>query len=131
MPKKLINFQEVFEGQRQDYLAAKHSRFVPRLTGVDFMGSGADFHYRKERDYLHMLERARDFERNDYVVGAGLNRLVSNVMQDGFTPDPSTGSDELNKALKSDGLLGQSLLTLATVKANSTFIKSSVWYCDR
>ncbi|MEL7336907.1 MAG: phage portal protein, partial [Planctomycetota bacterium] len=91
---------ESFAELRQAYQAAQDSRFTPRLTGVNRMGSGADFHYANERHYLHMVERSRDFERNDMIVGQGIRRLVANVMQDGFTPDPFTSDSDLNARLK-------------------------------
>jgi len=94
------NMAEVFADLRQDFRAAKTTRFTPQLTGVSAMGSGADYHYRMEYQYLHMVERARHFERNDAVVGQGIRRLVSNVVQDGFHPDPKTGNPDLDDALK-------------------------------
>lgn len=94
------NLAEVYAELRQDFRASKNSRFTPQLTGVSSMGSGADYHYRIEYQYLHMMERARHFERNDPVVGQGIRRLVSNVVQDGFHPDPYTGDVELDAAYK-------------------------------
>ena len=40
-----------------------------------------------------MQEVANDIDRNDVIVGAAINRLVANVVQDGFEPQPKTGSD--------------------------------------
>lgn len=94
------SFQQSFTELRNDYRAAKQTRFTPRLTGVSANGSGADYHYKNEYQYLHMIERSRHWERNDPVVGQGIRRLVSNVIQEGFTPDPDTGDKELDKALK-------------------------------
>lgn len=85
---------------RSDFRASHDSRFMARLTGVHHLGSGADYHYRYERDYLHMLERARHYERDNPVVAQGIGRLASNIIQDGFQPDPKTGSEDLNKAIK-------------------------------
>lgn len=98
--KPSSNMAEVYAELRQDFRAAKNTRFTPQLTGVSAMGSGADYHYRMEYQYLHMIERARHFERNDAVVGQGIRRLVSNVIQDGFHPDPKTGDDDLDAAFK-------------------------------
>lgn len=94
------NVATMYAEMRSEFRAAKASRFSSQLTGVSPMGSGADYHYRVEYQYLHMVERARHFERNDPVVGQALRRLVSNVVQDGFLPDPSTGNDELNTIFK-------------------------------
>ncbi|MEO1526727.1 MAG: phage portal protein [Planctomycetota bacterium] len=85
---------------RSDFRASQDSRFMARLQGVNPTGSGADFHYRSERAFLHMMERARYYERDEPVIGQGLSRLSANVIQEGFTPDPSTGSSDLNARLK-------------------------------
>lgn len=92
---------ESFAGLRSDYRAAKDTRFQSRLSGVASMGSGADYHYRNERQFLHMMERARHYRRNDAIVGQGIRRLVANVIQDGFNLDVTTGDDGLNAELKS------------------------------
>ncbi len=88
---------EIFEGMRSDYRAAKESRFVARLTGVDPNGSGADYHIRN--GYLKIIERARAAERNDPVIGAALTRLTSNVVGTGSWIDPQTGDPELDSVL--------------------------------
>jgi lambda family phage portal protein len=90
---------DTFDRMRADYSMAKTGRFRRRLTGVHVMGSGADYHYRTEPHFLRMIEQAREYDRNDMVVGAGVTRLVQNVMQDGFRLDVRTGDDELNAAI--------------------------------
>ncbi len=62
-------------------------------------GSAADWHYRNERDYLHMVERARAFDRNNMIVPQAVTRLINNVLQDGMKLDPQTGDDDLNAAI--------------------------------
>lgn len=89
-----------FEAIRADYDMAKESRFRRRLTGYSPMGSGADYHYRSESDFLKMMELARSIDRNDIVVGQGVTRLVDNVLQGGFKLDPETGDADLDKILK-------------------------------
>jgi len=90
---------DLFREARADYNAAKTSRFRASPTGVSPSGSSADYHYRSEYDYLRMVERARfDFRNNAYVAQA-VRRLVDNVVQQGFTCDPDTGSDEANDIL--------------------------------
>jgi len=99
--KKLTDAMRDLQGEfRADYRAGKTSRFVPRLVGVDPAGSGADYHYRSEREFLHVIERSRDYERNDCIVRSGLDRLTANVLQEGFNPDPKTGNKELDSRLK-------------------------------
>ena len=63
------------------------------------MGSGADYHYRSEADYLRIIEYARDLDRNDCVVGQTVSRAVENEIQDGFTLSPLTGDPAINKDL--------------------------------
>ena len=84
-----------------DYYAAENNRYMPTPRGVAAMGSGADYHYRTESQYLRMLERARWIDRDNMVVGQGVTRLVANIVQDGFTLDVETGDDGLDADLKS------------------------------
>ena len=105
MPRKEEKFSlaGAFNDLRADFRAGKDSRFVSRLTGVNRAGSGADYHYRSETQWLHMLERARHYQRNDQVVGQGIRRLVANVVQDGFRLDVNTGDvGSLDTDLKED-----------------------------
>jgi lambda family phage portal protein len=88
-----------YEELRNDYNAAKSSRYRRNRTGVGPIGRTADYHYRSEGDYLRILELSRDFVRNDPIVGQGLRRLVHNVLRDGFKADPQTESTELNAYL--------------------------------
>lgn len=91
---------EAFYDLKSEFRMGTDSRFHSRLKGVDPSGSGADYHYRSERQWLHMLERARFYRRDDQVIAPAVRRLVANVVQDGFTLDVQTGDDELNLALK-------------------------------
>lgn len=88
-----------FDGLKSDYTGVKRSRLKRVQTGLPQSGSHADYHYRSEADYLRLMEIARDFERNDAVVGQGINRLTANVIQGGFTLDVQTGDDDINKHL--------------------------------
>lgn len=88
-----------FDTLRNDYQAAKSSRFRRRRTGVSPMGSGADYHYRSEADYLRIMEQARDMDRNDVVVGQTIDRACINTVQDGFTNDPQTGDKKIDQDL--------------------------------
>lgn len=102
MPRAKPSLSGVFNELRADFRAGKDTRFVSRLTGVNAMGSGADYHYRVESEWLHMLERARHYQRNDQVVGQGIRRVVANIVQDGFRLDPQTGDDQLDARIKDD-----------------------------
>jgi capsid protein len=63
------------------------------------MGSGADYHTRNSTSHVRITELSRDFDRNNLVVGQGIDRLVSNVVREGFTFDPRTGNDDANAIL--------------------------------
>jgi capsid protein len=89
-----------FDAFRADYDMAKESRFRRRLTGFSPMGSGADYHYRSEADFLKMMELARAMDRNDVIIGQGVTRLVDNVIQGGMRIDPDTGDDGADAVLK-------------------------------
>ncbi len=90
---------EAFGDLRSDYQAARSSRFRRRRTGVSPTGSGADYHYRSESDYLRLMEQARDMDRNDVVVGQTVNRAVGNTIQDGIALDTQTGDPMLDADL--------------------------------
>ena len=96
----LGNFTDAFTRLRADYNASKNDRFRRRRAGVGAVGRPADYHYASEGDYLRMMELSRDVDRNDRVVGQGINRLVDNVIQSGIKLDPQTGDDDLNAELK-------------------------------
>lgn len=85
-----------FEDLRNDYSAAKTSRFRRKRTGVSATGSGADYHYRNDADFLKILEVARDMDRNDTIVGHLVNRAVDCTIHGGLTLDPQTGNEKLN-----------------------------------
>jgi len=91
---------DCFVDAQSDYAAAKASRYRRRRTGVSPMGSGADYHYRSESDYLRLLEEARDFDRNDVIVGQTIDRAVDNIVQGGFTLDVDTGDKQLDDAIE-------------------------------
>lgn len=87
-------------GVQNNYDAAQRTRLRRQRTGISVDGSGADYHYRNESDYLRMMELARDIDRNDEIVGQGLTTLIANLVSVGFRVRPNTGSDELNVELR-------------------------------
>lgn len=88
-----------FQDMKSDYAAAKQSRFRRQRTGIYTNGSGADYHYRSDADYLRMMEYARDMDRNDAVIGQMIDRAVMNTVQGGMVPDPDTGNAEANQII--------------------------------
>jgi len=90
---------EASEDIRADYNAAKVTRLNRSRPGIAPTGSGADYHYRSESDYLRLLEFARAMDRNDTVIGQMLDRAVTNTVQDGMRLDPDTGDKKLDADL--------------------------------
>ena len=100
MPRvKNVSLPQLFGEARSDYAASKESRFRRRRQGVPVSGSGGDYHYRNDGDYLKILEYARDMDRNDMILGQMVDRAVTNEIGDGFRLDPRTGDDKLNMLL--------------------------------
>ena len=92
-------FLGVFAGMGADYKAAKTDRNMRQPRGLPMTGSAADWHYRRDRDLLVMMERCRHLDRDDGLIGQGVGRAVDNTIQDGFVLDPNTGDDKVNKDL--------------------------------
>jgi capsid protein len=97
--KKAKNLAESFQQTRADYEMSKNSRFVRRRTGLAAKGSSGDYHIRSESQYYDSIEKCRDMDRNDAVVGQIVDRAVANVIQDGMTLEPQTGDKKLDRAL--------------------------------
>lgn len=85
---------------KANYSAAQSNRFRRMRTGISSTGSGADYHLRDENQYLELIEYARDMDRNDTVVQPIADRVVNNVIQDGFRLDPQSGSKDYDDAVK-------------------------------
>ena len=96
----LPDISGAFADLRSDYDAARDSQFTRRRQGIHPNGSGADYHYRHERDWLKILELARDIDRNDLLVGQGVDRVVDNVVQTGIVRDAQTGDKEADEILE-------------------------------
>jgi lambda family phage portal protein len=88
-----------FENLVSDYRMSRESRFVRRRSGLPANGDSADWHYRTEAHYYRDIEKARDMDRNDAIVGQTVDRAVANIVQDGFTIDPKTGSKSVDSEL--------------------------------
>lgn len=82
-----------------DYDMSRDSRYNPRRYGLAPMGGPADYHYRVETDYYTDIEKARDLDRNNSIIGTCLDRSVANIVQSGFKLDPQTGSKRLDALL--------------------------------
>ncbi len=96
-----VSVTDAFESIRAGYDMSRDSRFVRRRTGLAPNGDTADWHYRTESLYYKDIEKARDMDRNDAIVGQTVDRAVVNIVQDGFTLDTKTGDKKLDADLKS------------------------------
>jgi lambda family phage portal protein len=94
------SFRDMKEEVRADYNAARYSSFRRVRTGVAPMGSGADWHYRMQVDWLKILEQSRDMDRNDAIVHRLLDVATVNTIQDGFGLDVNTGDPKLDVELR-------------------------------
>lgn len=91
---------DAFERMYQGYAATRPSRLRSDPVDLPWRGAGPDYHYgRDEFKFLKLVEMCRDFERNEPVIQAAFNRLVANVIGPGFTLDPRTGDQEVDKRL--------------------------------
>jgi len=93
-------FRDLRNEFRADYAIGENSRFMPSPRGIASSGSGADYHYRSEPRFLRAIERARHYDRNDMVVGQGVNRLCANLLQTGYNLSVGTPDEKLNADLE-------------------------------
>lgn len=90
----------IFSAIRADWAISRQSRYGRQQTGLAPQGNSADWHYRTEDFYYRDIEKAREMDRNDSIIGQTIDRAVDNIVQDGFTVDPKTGDEGLDAELK-------------------------------
>ena len=73
------------------YDAAKSSDYVSQVD-VDLTGANADSHYEPDSAIYGMAEKGWDLYRNNAVVSPSIDRLVANILQQGFEVAPQTGA---------------------------------------
>jgi lambda family phage portal protein len=93
-------FRQALDDYRADFDIGGQGRYLPNPKGTLIVGSNADYHYRLQVPFMRAIERARFYDRNNMIVGQGVNRLAANLVQDGFTLDTLTGDDGVNRDLK-------------------------------
>lgn len=93
---QIVSTAENLDNFRNDYDAAKKTRFNRTLKGYSSSGSGADYHLRNQTEFLFLIEQARHYDRDDPIVGRGITSVVDNVLQGGPRLDPKTGNDKGN-----------------------------------
>ncbi len=89
---------------KQSYLAGESDRMNPVPKGIDPLGTGADYHYRTERNYFLMVERGRNAVRNHPLVEQGINRLIANLKLGEFQLDVNSGDMSVDADQKADWL---------------------------
>ena len=90
---------EAFDSLRADYNMSKKTRFNRTRSGVSSTGRSGDFHFRTDSEFIYAMELSRDIDRNDIVVGQAVDRLIDNIVQDGFTLDSQTTDTALDDEL--------------------------------
>ena len=93
------DFQQQAHEYRSSYFAGQTSRYLPMPHGIQPQGSGADFHF-NQREYFIAVERFRQFDRDNIVIGKAADRVVKSVFQQGFIFAPKTGDKILDKDIK-------------------------------
>lgn len=97
--REIENIQQNFQQHRADYNMSRESKFIRRRLGLAPQGGSADYHYRQESQYYRDIEKARDMDRNDSIIGQGVTTVVDNTIQDGFTVTPQTGDHHIDADL--------------------------------
>lgn len=95
-----MNLQESFQQQKADYNMSRQSKFVRQRYGLPSQGASGDWHYRSESLYYRDIEKARDMDRNDSIIGQAVTRVIDNTVQDGFPLDVKTGDRHIDADLK-------------------------------
>lgn len=93
----------VLESAREamsNYSASEETRYTKPLRNVAINGSNADYHIANDMLFYRMIERMREIDRNDCVVGQGVRRFVNKVLRSGMIVDPDTGSPDLDDELR-------------------------------
>jgi len=90
--------QQRFQEERADYDAAKQNRLRRVRTGIASGGSHADYHYRREGDFLKILEVARDVDRNNAVATRMFDLSADATVQDGIHAKAATGNTDFDEA---------------------------------
>lgn len=85
---------------RSEYKAAQRNRVLQVLRDALPYGSGNDYHFQHDRQFYAIMELGRMFDRDQAFVRAGVDRLVDNVVQNGFQYAPKTRDKGLNRELK-------------------------------
>ena len=80
---------------RSDYRMANRQVVQARKrAGVPYQGAGADYHYRRESDYLWMGSLAWDLYNNNMALGSITDRAIENWLQGGFSYNAQTGDSK-------------------------------------
>lgn len=81
------------------YKMARRTRHTRPVRGSS-SGESADQDYSSESEYYMLVALGRQYDRDDILAGAVVNRLVDNVFQSGFEYLPATGNKQADQILK-------------------------------
>ncbi len=101
---------ELFANARQEYSErardpqayykmARRTRHTRPVQGGQ-SGESSDQDYSSEAEYFRLVALGRQYDRDDMVAGATVNRLIDNVFQSGFEFLPQTGDKAADRILK-------------------------------
>ena len=93
------DFRQQSHDYHASYFAGQTSRYLPMPPGIKPQGSGADYHF-TQREYFLAVERFRQFDRDNIVIGKACDRLTKSVFQQGFAFSPNTGDKILDQDIK-------------------------------
>ena len=85
---------------RADYNISREKRHTRTRYNLPQRGGSGNYHIRNDYDFFHAIEKARDMDRNDALIGQMITRATYNEIQDGFTLDFDTGDKGLDRDLK-------------------------------
>lgn len=104
------------------YNASRANDFRKVRSGINYLGTSADYHWHNESDFYRAIEYFRDMDRNDGTIGQGISRAVCNIIQGGFVPEPNTGDADLDAYLF-DYLSEWGATSLCDVAGISSFLE--------
>lgn len=120
-PLQLNEVTRAFSDARAAYKTSLDNEHARRISGVRLSGSSHDYHIQSEYAYFKSVEIARDICRNDIIVGQGIERLIANIMQCGFSLDPKTGNSNIDQFVKERWQLFSRSKTESDITGQHTF----------
>lgn len=96
----LSQIDSEFAKYKNAFRATRETRISPRNRRVNRTGETADSSHGFSDEIYYAAELARDLDENDPLIGQGIDRFCTNILQHGFTPEPDTGNKGANAIIK-------------------------------